>query len=52
MFKINRHLFFGVTLMAVATLLPLHPASAELKGLEIVAPVAPGGGWDLTARAV
>ena len=52
MFKIDRRLFLGVTLMTAATLLPLHPASAELKGLEIVAPAAPGGGWDLTARAV
>ena len=52
MFKIDRRLFLGVTLMAAATLLPLNPASAELKGLEIVAPAAPGGGWDLTARAV
>ena len=41
MFKIDRRLFLGVTLMAAATLLPLHPASAELKGLEIVAPAAP-----------
>ena len=32
MFKIDRRRLIGVTLMAVATLLPLHPASAELKG--------------------
>src|SRR3954454_15262811 len=52
MFEIDRRLFLGVTLMAAAILLPLHPASAELKGLEIMALAAPGGGWDLTARAV
>jgi putative tricarboxylic transport membrane protein len=53
MFKIDRRrLFIGATLMAAATLLPFNPASAELKGLEIMAPAAPGGGWDLTARAV
>lgn len=53
MFKIDRRrLFLGATLMAAATLLPFNPASAELKGLEIMAPAAPGGGWDLTARAV
>jgi putative tricarboxylic transport membrane protein len=53
MFKIDRRrLFIGATLMAAATLLPFNPASAELKGLEIMAPAAPCGGGDLTARAV
>lgn len=28
------------------------PASAQVKGLEIVAPASPGGGWDQTARAI
>jgi putative tricarboxylic transport membrane protein len=28
------------------------PAWAEVKGLEIVVPAAPGGGWDQTARAM
>jgi putative tricarboxylic transport membrane protein len=28
------------------------PAFAEIKGLEILAPASPGGGWDQTARAM
>jgi putative tricarboxylic transport membrane protein len=28
------------------------PASAQVKGLEILVPAAPGGGWDQTARAM
>lgn len=28
------------------------PALAEVKGLNIIAPAAPGGGWDQTARAM
>lgn len=28
------------------------PARAEIKGLEIIAPASPGGGWDQTARAM
>ena len=28
------------------------PASAEIKGLEIMVPGSPGGGWDQTARAM
>lgn len=28
------------------------PASAEIKGLELIAPANPGGGWDQTARAM
>lgn len=28
------------------------PASAQVKGLEIIAPANPGGGWDQTARAM
>lgn len=52
MLELDRRLFLGAALMAAAALLPVRPASAELKGLEIMAPAAPGGGWDLTARAV
>ncbi|HEX8374255.1 MAG TPA: tripartite tricarboxylate transporter substrate-binding protein, partial [Geminicoccaceae bacterium] len=28
------------------------PASAQVKGLDIIAPANPGGGWDQTARAM
>jgi putative tricarboxylic transport membrane protein len=28
------------------------PASAEIEGLELIAPANPGGGWDQTARAM
>jgi putative tricarboxylic transport membrane protein len=28
------------------------PAQAQVKGLEIIAPASPGGGWDQTARAM
>ena len=34
---------------AVALAVPAH---AEIKGLEIIAPANPGGGWDQTARAI
>jgi putative tricarboxylic transport membrane protein len=48
------------TLLAVAAAAALAcgllaaggPASAQVKGLEIVAPASPGGGWDQTARAI
>jgi putative tricarboxylic transport membrane protein len=37
-----------VGLMAAAA----PPLRAQVKGLEIIAPAAPGGGWDQTARAI
>ncbi len=38
-------------LMAGALAVAL-PAQAEIKGLDIIAPANPGGGWDQTARAM
>ncbi len=38
--------------LLVAGLLAATPVSAELRGLEIIAPANPGGGWDQTARAM
>src|SRR5215211_8314372 len=39
------------SVMACAMALAM-PAQAEIKGLEIIAPANPGGGWDQTARAM
>jgi putative tricarboxylic transport membrane protein len=36
----------------VALALDAAPASAQVKGLDIIAPASPGGGWDQTARAI
>ena len=36
----------------VALALDAAPASAQVKGLDIIAPASPGGGWDQTARAM
>ena len=36
----------------VATAFTTTPASAEIKGLEIIAPASPGGGWDQHARTL
>ena len=41
----------AASLMAGAMALAL-PAQAEIKGLDIIAPANPGGGWDQTARAM
>lgn len=38
----------GVALLLTAN----GPASAQVKGLDIIAPANPGGGWDQTARAM
>jgi putative tricarboxylic transport membrane protein len=43
----------GVGAVAAALTLSAVPAArAEFKGLEIIAPASPGGGWDQHARAV
>jgi putative tricarboxylic transport membrane protein len=45
-----RHALVGTVLawgLALAA-----PAQAQIKGLEIIAPANPGGGWDQTARAM
>lgn len=36
----------------VASLVAAPPATAQIEGLEIVVPAAPGGGWDQTGRAM
>jgi len=45
-----RHLLAAVAL-ATGTMTAL-PAPAQVKGLELIAPASPGGGWDQHARAV
>lgn len=40
----------AATLIASGAAAP--PASAQIQGLEIVVPAAPGGGWDQTGRAM
>lgn len=37
---------------ALAALIPAGGAHAEIKELKIIAPAAPGGGWDQTARSM
>ncbi len=41
----------GAALLAAVTL-TAAPSLAEIKGLEIIAPASPGGGWDQHARAL
>jgi putative tricarboxylic transport membrane protein len=36
----------------VASFVATPPATAQIQGLEIVVPAAPGGGWDQTGRAM
>jgi putative tricarboxylic transport membrane protein len=40
----------AAALLAVCAIAP--PAAAQVQGLEIVVPAAPGGGWDQTGRAM
>jgi putative tricarboxylic transport membrane protein len=44
----SRAIFFGLALAAMAAM----PAAAQQLELKIMAPAAPGGGWDQTARAI
>jgi len=44
----SRRFFCGLALAAVAAM----PAAAQQLELKIMAPAAPGGGWDQTARAI
>ncbi|MDQ0509963.1 Bug family tripartite tricarboxylate transporter substrate binding protein [Ancylobacter amanitiformis] len=37
---------------ALAAFAPMGAAHAEIKDLKIIAPAAPGGGWDQTARSI
>lgn len=45
--RFQRALTLGALVAATLT----QPALAEMKGLEIIAPASPGGGWDQHARA-
>jgi putative tricarboxylic transport membrane protein len=42
----------GLCAILAATLATGHEAAAQVKRLTIIAPAAPGGGWDQTARAM
>lgn len=46
-----KHMFRGL-LLAAAIAAPLGAASAEINEFKIMAPAAPGGGWDQTARGM
>lgn len=46
------HMFRGALLAAALAAAPLTAASAQVSDLKIIAPAAPGGGWDQTARAL
>ena len=46
---LNRRILLATAL--AATMTPLGRAMAEVKGLEIIAPAGPGGGYDQLARA-
>ncbi|WP_372396354.1 tripartite tricarboxylate transporter substrate-binding protein [Azospirillum sp. HJ39] len=48
--RLFKGLFTAAALAAVA--LTATPSLAELKGLEIIAPASPGGGWDQHARTL
>lgn len=47
-----KHLFRGALLAAAVAAAPLGAAYAEINELKIIAPAAPGGGWDQTARSI
>lgn len=53
---LSRHSGFLRGLLAVAIIaagnVTATPSLAEIKGLEIIAPASPGGGWDQHARAL
>ena len=50
----NRRFFVRLCAATALTALAWSagPAQAEVKGLELIAPTSPGGGWDQTARAM
>jgi putative tricarboxylic transport membrane protein len=54
MLLLSRRIFLGLVPVAAVGALNLvgAPASAEVQGLEIIAPANPGGGWDQTARTI
>ncbi|WP_421697180.1 Bug family tripartite tricarboxylate transporter substrate binding protein [Ancylobacter sp.] len=47
-----KHLFRGALLAAAVAAAPFGAAYAEINELKIIAPAAPGGGWDQTARSI
>ena len=49
---LTRRVWSGVLVGGLVSLGVPSLACAELKGLDIIAPANPGGGWDQTARAV
>ena len=42
----------GAAALLAAAVATAPPAAAQIQGLEIVVPAAPGGGWDQTGRAM
>ncbi|SCW82060.1 Bug family tripartite tricarboxylate transporter substrate binding protein [Ancylobacter rudongensis] len=47
-----KHLVSGALLAAAVAVAPLGAAYADINELKIIAPAAPGGGWDQTARSI
>lgn len=47
-----KHMISGALLAAAVAVAPFGAAHAEIKDLKIIAPAAPGGGWDQTARSI
>ena len=50
--RMTRRVWSGVLVGGLVSLGVPSLACAELKGLDIIAPANPGGGWDQTARAI
>ena len=48
----NRLILAAGAVALAASVAPAPPAAAQIQGLEIVVPAAPGGGWDQTGRAM
>ena len=48
----NRLILAAGAVGLIASMAASPPASAQIQGLEIVVPAAPGGGWDQTGRAM
>jgi putative tricarboxylic transport membrane protein len=48
----NRLILAAGAAALIASLAAPPPAGAQIQGLEIVVPAAPGGGWDQTGRAM
>jgi putative tricarboxylic transport membrane protein len=42
----------GAAALIAASVVTAPPAAAQIEGLEILVPAAPGGGWDQTGRAM